>query len=169
MDTDFLLIRKMKQGILSAVDEFVQKYYGDLLRYAGHHCQTREEAEDLVQETFLRFFENLDGYRHVGKAKNYLYTIAGNLCRDAWKKKREVLFDSLPETGEDSMTEVEENFILKEALDKLPEEFREVLILHYFEDLKLAEIHQILQISLPLVKYRIKRGKELLKELLGEE
>lgn len=69
MDTDFLLIRKMKQGKDDACDLFVQKYYPDILTYCSHHCPDKGYAEDLAQETFLRFFANLSSYHYKGKTK----------------------------------------------------------------------------------------------------
>ena len=87
---DVILILQMKQGDEQAFDKFVRKYYGDILSYCKYHCLDQTEAEDLTQETFLRFMNNIQSYQHIGKAKNYLYVIAGNLCKDylkRWKKK----------------------------------------------------------------------------------
>ena len=90
MDLDFLLIRKMKQGDEEAFDLFVHKYYKDILSFCNYHCFDKEYAEDLTQETFIRFFTGLAAYRHRGKVKNYLYTIANHLCIDHLKKAREI-------------------------------------------------------------------------------
>ena len=87
MDADFLLIKRMKQGDEDAFDVFIRRYYGDILRYCAYRCADTGCAEDLTQETFVRFFEKLSDYRHMGKAKNYLYTIAGNLCRNEYKRQ----------------------------------------------------------------------------------
>lgn len=87
MDADFLLIKRMKQGDEDAFDVFIRRYYGDILRYCAYRCANTGCAEDLTQETFVRFFEKLSDYRHMGKAKNYLYTIAGNLCRNEYKRQ----------------------------------------------------------------------------------
>ena len=83
---DFLLILQMKQGNEKAFDKFVRKYYAEILSYCRYHCLDQAEAEDLTQETFLRFMENIAFYQHIGKAKNYLYVIAGNLCKNYAKK-----------------------------------------------------------------------------------
>lgn len=87
MDADFLLIKRMKQGDEDAFDVFIRRYYGDILRYCAYRCADTGCAEDLTQDTFVRFFEKLSDYRHMGKAKNYLYTIAGNLCRNEYKRQ----------------------------------------------------------------------------------
>ena len=62
MDLDFLLIRKMKQGDEEAFDLFVHKYYKDILSFCNYHCFDKEYAEDLTQETFIRFFTGLAAY-----------------------------------------------------------------------------------------------------------
>ncbi len=174
MNIDFLLIQKMKRGDENAFDEFVRKYYEEILKYCCYHCPDISYAEDLTQETFLHFFAKLSDYRYMGKTGNYLYTIAGNLCRDYYKKVKE----NLPgeQTAEvqnclqHSQTEEIFNKITVEAaLNRLPDELREVIVLYYFQELKLAEISDILRIGLPLVKYRIKQAKMRLEKLLREE
>lgn len=174
MDTDFMLIRKMRQGDDGAFDIFVHKYYGEILRYCRYHCKDIPYAEDLTQETFVRFFTNLSDYRYMGKTKNYLYTIAGNLCRDFYKKKRDMPAEQ--ETLEDrggfrdvSLEAAESRADMERALAKLPAEFREMIILYYFQEMKQGEIARILGIGLPLVKYRLKKAREKLSQLLREE
>ncbi len=174
MDSDFLLIRKMKRGENEAFDIFVRKYYGEILSYLGYRCPDRACAEDLTQETFVRFFSHLPKYRHQGKAKHYLYTIAGNLCRDYFKKKREILMDDV-KLGEQAgsaecpMDAVSNQLALEWALGELADALREVVTLYYFQDLKLAEIAQLLDISLPLVKYRLRQARQELEQSLREE
>ena len=67
MYNDFLLIRKMKQGDDNAFDLFVHKYYQEILSYCHHHCFDKTYAEDLTQETFIRFFTRLPDYHYKGK------------------------------------------------------------------------------------------------------
>lgn len=170
---DFLLILKMKQGNEDAFEKFVRKYYSQVLQYCRYHCFDMEDAEDLTQETFLKFFSNLQSYHHVGKTKNYLYTIAGNLCKNIAKKKKEMPVEREVLEQEIGSSEVmertETKIYIEHALDALSPELREVIILFYFQECKLTEIADILQINLPLVKYRLRRAKEELKQLLGKE
>ena len=93
MDIDFLLIQKMKHGDENAFDVFVHKYYKKILDYCVYHCMDKLYAEDLTQETFVRFFAKLSDYRYRGKTINYLYTIAGNLCKDYFKKTKDSMLD----------------------------------------------------------------------------
>lgn len=170
---DFILILQMKQGNDQAFDKFVRKYYADILSYCRYHCLNQTEAEDLTQETFLRFINNIQSYQHMGKAKNYLYVIAGNLCKNSAKKWRaesietEVLERELVSDGD--IPKKENQMYVEHALEQMQPELREIIIMIYFQELKLREIADIMQIGIPLVKYRHKRAKEELKRLLGEE
>lgn len=93
-DEDSLLIKKMKNGDTSAIEVFIRKYYPDILKYCERHTSSKEDAMDLTQEVFMRFFSNFSAYKHYGKAKNYLYVIAGNLCINHYKSRKDnVTFD----------------------------------------------------------------------------
>lgn len=173
MNIDFLLTAKMKRGDEKAFDIFIRKYYEEILKYCSYHCHDPSYAEDLTQETFLHFFEKLSDYRYIDKTRNYLYTIAGNLCRDYYKKKKESLLEEQSSEVQKRLQQSESEDILNKiavetALNSLPDELREVIILYYFQGLKLAEISDALQIGLPLVKYRIKQAKMQLEKLLRE-
>lgn len=169
MDADFILIHRMKNGEDAAMEVFVRKYYPSVLRYCHLHIRDLGDAEDLTQETFVRFFRTLSRYQHYGKAANYLYVIAGNLCRDHYKKPQAIPVEELPEQPVYQMEPLELRLDVRQALEKLPPELREVTVLYFFQELKQKEIARILGIGLPLVKYRIKRAKELLAELIGKE
>lgn len=169
MNADFLLIQKMKRGDEAAFDSFVRKYYDDLLNYCHYHCFDPTYAEDLTQETFIRFFTKLSEFQFLGKTKNYLYTIAGNLCKDYYKKKKDLPaeHEELEQNAAPSPFEaVTEKVMIESALQSLPPQLKEVILLYYFQDLKLSEIAEILQISLSLVKYRLRQAKQHLRQVL---
>lgn len=168
MDLSFLLIQRMKLGDEQAIEEFVRKYYPKILQYCRLHVRDAGYAEDMTQETFAAFFRTLDTYQHYGKAVNYLYVIAANCCKDHYKKQRETPMEELPEKSGD-LEPLEQRLDVHMALMRLPEELRETAVLFFFQELKQREISRILGIGLPLVKYRIKRAKELLRRYLGEE
>lgn len=169
MEAEFVLIHKMRNGDEGAMEFFVRKYYPAIQSYCRTHTYTDADAEDLAQLTFERFFQSFASYRYFGKTANYLYVIARNLCRDNCKKKHDIPVVKLPETGENTIARREKQIDIEDAINKLPEEMREVIILYYFQELKLKEIAEIIGISLSLVKYRMKKAKELLRIYLGEE
>ena len=105
-------------------------------------------------------------YRDYGKAKNYLYCIAGNIIKNFYKKKKEVLLDEIPEMADNGMEGIELRMDVEQALESLPDELREAAILFFFQELKQKEIAELLDIKLSLVKYRISRAKKLLSERL---
>ena len=169
MDSDFLLIRRMKNGDDTAIETFVQKYYPVILRYCHLHLSDKSYAEDATQEVFARFFRTLNQYQHYGKAQNYLYVIAANICRDFYRNPQEESIEELPEEPVCEMPPLDLRLDVNMALDKLPPEVKDVTILFFFQEVKQKEIAKILGIGLPLVKYRIKRAKELLAGYLGKE
>ena len=164
----------MKQGEETAFDLFVHKYYKEILNYCSYHCSDKEYAEDITQETFVRFFTNLSKYRYKGKTKNYLYTIAGNLCKDYFKKIKEMPvkeseLSSKIKFAKCPMEGILNKLTVEWALKQISNELREVVILYYFQELKITEIADVLQISVPLVKYRLKQAKKQLETLLRRE
>ena len=169
MGGDFLLLHRMRAGDDQAIEAFVRKYYPSILRYCRLHLKDPLLAEDVTQETFAKFFRTLPQYQHYGKAANYLYVIAGNLCRDHYRKPTELPLEDLPEQPVDLTESSDLRTDVRLALDKLPTELREVTVLYFFQDMEQKEIARILGIGLPLVKYRIKRAKQLLAMTLGKE
>lgn len=171
MITDFLLIQKMKQGNEQAFDTFVRKYYNEILKYCSYHCYDTEYAEDLTQETFVNFFAKLSDYHFQGKTKNYLYTIAGNLCKNYYKKNKAVFLGdeelSNCEASDDIEQVIDKVFIDRVA-DSLPQELKEVVILYYLEGFKIIEIAERLEIGESLVKYRLTNSRKRL-ECFGKE
>lgn len=169
MDADYLLIHKMKNGDEEAIETFVKKYYSTIRNYCRLHTYMDCDAEDITQATFEHFFRSFRVYHHSGKTANYLYVIARNLCRDSYKKKRDIVMEELPDKGENPIVTIENKIDIEEAIKKLPEELQEVVILYYFQELKLKEVAEIMDIGLSLVKYRIRKARELLNFYLGDE
>ncbi len=167
MNPDFLLIEKMKTGNGKAGEQFVRKYYPSIYQYCFLHIHDRSCAEDMTQETFLRFFETIDTYTERGKVKNYLYCIAGNCIKNYFKKKKEVLPGEMQDIPEESGGSMELKLDIERAVDRLPEELKEITILFFFQGLKQREIAKMLNINVPLVKYRVREARKKLSEYLG--
>ena len=166
---DFFLVRRARDGDEEACEKLVKKYYPSIYQYCLLHISDRYEAQDLTQEVFTSFFANLSRYREYGKAKNYLYTIAANTTKNYYKKKKDLPVEEIPELGQKSSEEMSGRLEIEQAVRNLPEEIRETAILFFFQELKQKEIANLLHISLSLVKYRIGRARELLKEELEVE
>lgn len=169
MDADFWLIQKMRMGDDKAIESFVQKYYPQILKYCRRHMDDYGYAEDMAQETFVRFFQTLKQYQHYGKAINYLYVIAANLCRDYYRKIKEIPLKELPDKSGLHTPNMDEQIGVRLALESLPEEMKEVAVLYFLQERKQKDIARILGIGVPLVKYRIRKAREMLSAYLGKE
>jgi len=140
-------------------------------------------AEDLRQETFLRLFERRKEYQMTGRFSTYLWRIALNLCYDELRRReRRLEFVRDPEPGEaageasDSVAEGpgpdaraaqhEEGELVRQALDRLPEIYRTVIVLRHYEDMKLAKIAEILEIPEGTVNSRMAEALARLSRML---
>ena len=169
MDSDFFLIQKIKNGDDGAVENFVRKYYPKIFQYCLLHIRDRGDAEDLTQETFLKFFQSFERYQHRGKCSAFLYAIASNNCKDYYRKAKEQYMEEVPEKAEEDreMGTAEIRMDVENAVARLPEELKETAILFFFQGMKQREIAKLMDIKLSLVKYRVTRAKKLLGEYLG--
>lgn len=111
------------------LEKIIRQYYDAIFRYCYHHMGSRAAAEDLCQDTFASFIEHYAEIRSMGKAKNYLYTIAKNKCRDYYKKKAPILMEEVPEQEKEEC--MEELVIVRQMIMNLPEAFREAVVLRY--------------------------------------
>ena len=149
MLSDDELVEQILLGNENAAEELIKRYYTSILRYCRWHCSNLEKAEDLTQETFLKLFKNLSGYKGKKKFKAYLYTIANHLCID---ESRKVEFSPL-EDEEDIVHEyndivrLEDRAEISYFLNFLSSEQREAVILRFGEQLSFGEI--ILQGTVP--------------------
>ena len=162
MISDFLLIQKIRNGDNRAGNEFVKKYYPLIYQYCFLHIHDRDCAEDMTQETFVRFFEAVMNRTDIAKVKSYLYRVAGNTVKNYYRKKKELLLEKLPDTVENNAADIEVRLDIERAVARLPDEIREITILFFFQGLKQKEISDLLGIKLSLVKYRVSKAKELL-------
>ncbi len=142
--------------------------YEKLLRYCYMKTNDRTLAEDIVQETYLRFWQN-HSYKDTGKELAYLYTIARNLCVDEFRKpKAENIDDYSDMISDDSRQEdsAVQRMDIECAMQKLPEDIREIVLLRYTNDMSVTSIAEILGISRFAVHRKLKKGMESLKKTL---
>lgn len=142
----------------------IEDEYDKIYRYCYFKLRSRETAEDITQETFLRYFERFDDRDSVA----VLYTIAKNLCID---KLRKIPFEPLDEEvpAASHEDEVVGRLTVRAALEALTDEHREVLLLRYANELGISQIAGILGISRFAVSRRLKAAEKSLRELLGKD
>ncbi len=145
----------------------IYEIYGEkIYRYAYRMLGNRSDAEDATAETFLRVLRKAGELRADGAFKTWLFRITRNLCIDKMRQHRLL---ELP--GDAHYNGTEERAALKvtvhQALDELPIEYREPLILCDLEDVSAKEAAATLEISVPALKSRLYRGRRALRERLG--
>ena len=152
--------------------EFQTAYdlYADMLyRLALSYMKNREVAEDIVQEVFTKYFTGLHMPMSGEQEKAWFIRVTVNQCHDAFRKKSHRLHDSLEDVIEIAGQEDPETQELFAALEKLPDTYRDVIVLHYLEGYSVEESAKLLRLSSSAAKMRLKRGRELLKNELEKE
>ena len=140
----------------------IEKEYDNIFRYALYHTNCREDAEDITQETFLRYISHPE-YHKQGSERQVLYTIARNLCIDSHRKPQT---DAIDESTADHSSDVEQETALRLAMQKLSETDREIIILRLVNDEKISVIAELFGMSRFAVSRRIKDIIRRLKEEL---
>ena len=179
-----LLVSKAQAGDSAAFSELVSRYQNKIYRLAKHITQNDEDAEDVLQEAFLKAYEHLDGFQGNSKFYTWIVRIAVNEALMKLRKRktdRSVPLDEPIDTGEEmvnreiavwednpeqrySRQEMQE--ILDEAVESLKPDFRTVFALRDIEELSTEETAEALNISVPAVKSRLLRARLALREKL---
>lgn len=159
-------------GDQAAFRELFERYAAPLLRVLARDLSAREEAHDLVQQTFLHLHRARNEFDRTLRVRPWIYTIALNLKREHLRRRKRrpehaVELEGLPGASDGSgRTEAAND--LHRALSTLPADQREVIELHWFADLEFKEIATIVGASLTAVKVRAHRGYGRLREALGD-
>lgn len=149
----------------------LKEQYEKLLRYCCMKTKDRDLAEDIVQETFFKFWQSRS-YQDTGKELAYLYVIARNLCMDAFRRQTAEDIDEHGELPAGAKSEPEnaiEKIALDAALEQLPQEVREIIVLRYTNEMKVTDIAKITGMSRFAVHRKLKEGLALLKRALEGE
>ena len=179
--TDEELIARFQEGDEQAYVELVNRFRNRLMSFIYRYVNDMEQAEDIVQDAFLKLYTHKHYYKNIAKFSTWIYTIAANLAKTELRKKksRKVTYLSqmgpeerdyeLPaveaDTDELAQSEYIENKI-QAAIQKLPLHFRTVTILRDIQELSYEEISKIVDVPLGTVKSRINRARiQLQKEL----
>ncbi len=147
----------------------IEQQYDKLLRYCYMKLRDRTLAEDITQETFIRFFESKD-YHSIGKEMAYLYTIARNLCIDSFRKQKDELIEDLPAKiqempeSRDKVESIVDRVSIEQALDHLTDDEREAVVLRFSGELSVEEIAKTMDISRFAVRRRISSALEKLRK-----
>lgn len=152
----------MRGRIEEAYDNYGAAVYRLAMAYLGRHA----EAEDVTQEVFIKLIKKAPAFHDSEHEKRWLMRITANLCRDTLRSPR---FTNTVALEEDYSMPDSDLFGEADAIVRLPEAYKGVIHLHYYEGYTVAEVAKILHLSTSAVKMRLKRGRELLKFELEED
>lgn len=187
---DDKLIARYREGDLSALGVLYDRYSGPLYGYLMRMTGSREEADDILQDTFCKLIEKLERYHPRGKFKSYLFRIAHNLAIDSLRRQK--FREDSPSlksdmqhyektittraanpgiTPKDPAQEVEEREIvgrLKSAIAELPEEQKQVLIMKHYSGMKFRDIADVMEIPLNTALGRMHYALRNLRKILSD-
>jgi RNA polymerase sigma-70 factor (ECF subfamily) len=174
------LARGLRRRDPALIEDLIQQYHYRLFRYLLMLTGSREEAEDLFQETWIRVLEKGHQYKPRWKFETWLFTIGRHLAIDLRRRRQPQSLDALlqpsrtdrPLELEDTTSssafeqafQGEEAARVAAALAHLPPSYREVLTLRFHEDMELEEIARVVDSPLSTVKSRLYRGLAMLRE-----
>ena len=178
------LVAQSREGDTTAFGELVRRYEGKIFRLAQHVTQNREDAEDVLQETFMKAYEHLDQFQGNSKFYTWIVRIAVNQALMKLRRRKtdkSVSLDETIDTGEDTMvreiaawdedpeqryTRDELGGILDTAVQSLEPPYRSVFVLRDVDELSTEETAEALGLSVPAVKSRLLRARLQLREKL---
>ena len=189
-DNEHALIEASRAGDRGAIEELVRTYQTRVYNFAMRMCRNVEDAKDILQETFLGMLRSIKDFREESRFTTWLYRIASNACL---KKRRRGVHDPTPEQelsldelmpqpntdgtkpeiadwsqdAEYALLRGELSGKMEAAIDKLPREFKIVLVLRDVEGFSAEETADMLKLSVPAVKSRLHRARVFVRKELA--
>ena len=155
------------------LEKIMEKHTERLIRLAFYYVRDLQCAEDIVQDVFIKFYEQQENYEERGELRAYLSKLVINKSKDylrSWTYRKiqvqQKIFAKQAVIRRDILVQQDEQTLIENAILALPLKQREVLIYFYFEELPVMEIAELLSIPESTVKTRLRRGRELLKPKL---
>jgi RNA polymerase sigma-70 factor (ECF subfamily) len=173
-----ILIEQTLQGDQRAYGQLATRYSGALYGLAYRMLGNQQDAEDAVQEILIRAYTRLVTFDQNRRFSTWLLSIASNYCIDLLRKRRftwitlddiEFSMPSLAPGPERSAIRQEQQELVQQALQQLPEHYRLVTILLYWHDLSYEEISTVTGLSISTIKTRLHRARNMLAKALGPE
>jgi len=171
---DPMLPLRAKAGDRQAFAQMVDLLYPRSLRFALHMVGNREDAEEAVQDTFVRVYHNLSRFRDDARFEPWLFRILANRCRSLMEKRRRhaavVQYGDVPERGNAPSETAERDWTeeIYRILATLPAEQREAFLLRHVEDMAYEDIAAVTGVGLSALRMRVKRACDVLRARLSE-
>lgn len=172
--TDEELIQQVRSGHIDAYRHLVERYQNRVATTVKAMLGESTEADDVGQETFIRFYKSLDAFRGESSVSTYLHRIAVNLSLNELKRRKRFLsrferqkdHHSEASVSPDKIDQLEKKELIQQALLQLKPDFRSVVVLRYIEGYSTKETAEMLDIPLGTVLSRLSRAQDKLRDYL---
>ena len=161
------------------VDEWMRLYGDRIMRAVYLMVEDHHLAEEITQEVFVKSYQSWQSFRGDASPYTWLYRIAINLSRNHLKRKKKMRFlplfdderqaDILEESMEEKVARMTTGRKIRDCIKQLPLIYREIIILHYYEEMKISEIAEILHQPEGTIKSKLSRGRESLQNIIRKE
>ena len=172
-EIDYRLMRSIQGGDMVAFNGMVDRYKGRLMNVIGRMLSSTEEAEDVVQETFVRVYQHRQSFNFQHCFSTWIYTIALNLARNELRKRKKFKFYDITEMqGNEAEFAVEMDLpsrlpkVLNAAIKGLPKKYRTAFMLRDMQEMPYDEVAKVLSVPLGTVKSRVNRARMILRDKL---
>lgn len=174
-----MLLEQMADGDQAAFEAFIHRYHVPIHQYVERLLKDAKKAEDVVQETFIRLLKQLKNKQIPSYPKAWLYRVASNICKDYWRsaqyRSEDTAKEEMPVT-EDPLASVVEIYEKQEtrkeilhSLSHLSQSQQQIVMLRFYQDMKLKEIAEIMDLPLGTVKSNLFHALKKLKKVLEED
>ena len=178
-----LILEFQRNNTVKAYEILVQRYKNPLINYIYRFLGDYEACADIVQETMIKVYRSKDSYKSIARFSTWIYTIAGNLARTEYQRRKKRNIFSINSYGDDDETfDIPDesarpdvitdsgikNEIIQKALLKVSDSYREMVVLRDIQEMSYEEIAEVTGIAVGTVKSRINRGRTQLQKLLKD-
>lgn len=176
MDEEKQWIEDVLSGNKQAYGKIIEKYKNPLFATILRMTRNQQDAEDLVQESFIKIYHQLGKFNGKGSFSSWMYRVAINHCLDEFRKKRykmeQVEINEVHakdfQHPEVTYLKKEKNRQLEKLIGRLPEDERLILLLRYVNELSYKEISELMNVSLATVRNKLHRGKKKLRKTMQD-
>lgn len=178
MNEEQVWLDKARQGDKAAFGKLIEAYQGPVYNLAYRMLNNSGEAEEAAQEAFIRAYTRLESYNPAHKFSTWMLSITSNYCIDLIRKRRALLLsidEPLPahpalqseksKGPESQMVTNEQQEMVQELLQELPEDYRQAVVLRYWYEMSYDEIAEVMNTTVSAIKSRLFRARRLLAEV----
>lgn len=172
-DIDYRLMKAIQKGNMVSFNEMVDRYKDRLMNVVSRMLSSREEAEDIVQETFVRVYLHRQSFNFKHCFSTWIYTICLNLARNELRRRKKFKFYDITEMeGNEKEFAVDPKIPtglteqLSRSVKELPEKYREAFLLRDVQEMPYEEVAKVLDVPLGTVKSRVNRARLMLRDKL---